>query len=90
MLSKYYDKFEEFDKSSRILHRLAESKDTQGLGIDLEKRIDYLANAVGKAKAAKGTGELLHVLEEKLEVVKFVFKRINKFHQRLQKYKNKY
>ena len=71
LLWQYYVRNENHSLAAQILSRLAEKK---GCEINLSKRIEYLSLAVSNAKScpprtAGGTdGELLHELEEKMEV----------------------
>ncbi|GFN98864.1 nuclear pore complex protein nup155-like [Plakobranchus ocellatus] len=73
MLWKHYEKTENFQAATRILAQLAERP---GSGINLTQRLEYLSRAVICAKSSTsrlGTaaaGELLHELEEKMEVAR--------------------
>ncbi|KAK3794466.1 hypothetical protein RRG08_003619 [Elysia crispata] len=73
MLWKHYEKTENFQAATRILIQLAER---QGSSINLTQRLEYLSRAVICAKSSTsrlGTaaaGELLHELEEKMEVAR--------------------
>ncbi|XP_059140242.1 nuclear pore complex protein Nup155-like [Physella acuta] len=73
MLWKHYEKTENFQAATRILAQLAER---HGSHISLNQRLDYLSRAVISAKSStsrlgtSAAGELLHELEEKMEVAR--------------------
>ncbi|KAJ3091850.1 hypothetical protein HK102_013147 [Quaeritorhiza haematococci] len=73
LLWQYYVQNNQFAKAARVLSELAEA---EIFDIDLNKRIEYLSRAVANAKSSGpggfggGNGELLHDLEEKIDVAR--------------------
>jgi nuclear pore complex protein Nup155 len=65
LLAMYYDAHGQFDKAAQVMMQAADREDSR---LTLDGRIAYLSRAIGHAKAASGKGELLHVLQEKLDV----------------------
>lgn len=66
LLAKFYIKNERFEKGAIFLLKMAESESD----IDLSKRVDYLSQAYGSAKASTGNEKLLSEIKEKLEVAR--------------------
>ena len=70
LLWKYYEKNQEYVAAARILSKLADRHSTE---LDLRSRVEYLSRAVMCVKSSEGSraaGELLHHLEEKMEVAR--------------------
>merc|ERR1719219_2580842 len=70
LLWKYYEKNKEYVAAARILSKLADRHSTE---LDLAGRVEYLSRAVMCVKSSEGSraaGELLHHLEEKMEVAR--------------------
>lgn len=73
LLWRFYEKNKNYGSAARILDQLAHQ---QGAALGLEERLEYMSRAVMCAKscnmatAASRVGELLHELEEKMEVAR--------------------
>jgi len=74
LLWKYYEKNKEYVAAARILSKLADRHSTE---LHLGGRVEYLSRAVmcvksseGGGSASRAAGELLHHLEEKMEVAR--------------------
>ncbi|KAL8597837.1 hypothetical protein ACOMHN_061370 [Nucella lapillus] len=73
MLWKHYEKTNNFTAAAHILSQLSQR---HGTDLSLGRRIEYLSRAIMCAKSATSlggktaSGELLHELEEKMEVVR--------------------
>eukprot|EP01135_Chromosphaera_perkinsii_P003900 Nk52_evm1s262 gene=Nk52_evmTU1s262 len=89
LLWQYYVRNDNYGAAAKILSQLAEKR---GCEIPLSKRVEYLSLAVSNAKScpprtAGGTdGELLHELEEKMEVAYIqqkVYNELRNIHDRM-------
>ena len=75
LLWKYYEKTRNYAAAAKILSKLADRHSTE---INLQQRIEYLSRAIICVKSGEmcleshrgGTGQLLHDLEEKMEVAR--------------------
>ena len=75
LLWKYYEKTRNYAAAAKILAKLADRHSTE---INLQQRIEYLSRAIICVKSGEicmeshrgGTGQLLHDLEEKMEVAR--------------------
>jgi len=73
LLWKYYEKNSQYVPAGRILSKLADRHSTE---LDLAGRVQYLSRAIMCVKSSEGgsggraAGELLHHLEEKMEVAR--------------------
>ncbi|XP_067928624.1 nuclear pore complex protein Nup155-like [Watersipora subatra] len=72
VLWRYYEKNKDYNSAARILTVLA---DRPGTEKNLQQRTEYLSRAIMSAKSAKftmemGDGDMLHELEEKLDVAR--------------------
>ena len=75
LLWKYYEKTRNYAAAAKILAKLADRHSTE---INLQQRIEYLSRAIICVKSGEicmeshrgGTGQLLHELEEKMEVAR--------------------
>uniref|UniRef100_A0A7N6F9K5 Nucleoporin 155 n=1 Tax=Anabas testudineus TaxID=64144 RepID=A0A7N6F9K5_ANATE len=73
LLWRYYEKNRNFGKAAHVLARLADMHSTE---ISLKQRLEYIARAILSAKSSScisaqaSDGELLHELEEKMELVR--------------------
>jgi len=77
LLWKYYEKSSQYVPAARILAKLADRHSTE---LGLSGRVQYLARAIMCVKSSEGgssnraAGELLHHLEEKMEVAQVQIK----------------
>jgi nuclear pore complex protein Nup155 len=85
LLPKYYLKNEKYEKAALFLLKLAESESDS---IDLSKRVDYLSQALGSAKASSEKEELLQDIKSKLEVARVQQKVLKELLSIQQKKKN--
>ena len=85
LLWKFYEKSGQYVAAAKILNKLADRHSTElrwvrkvfnctriiksNLSCSLEGRISYLSRAIMCVKSSEGAGELLHHLEEKMEVL---------------------
>jgi len=67
LLWKFYEKSGQYVAAAKILNKLADRHSTD---LSLEGRISYLSRAIMCVKSSEGAGELLHHLEEKMEVAR--------------------
>ena len=75
LLWKYYEKTRSYACAAKILSKLADRHSTE---VDLKQRLEYLSRAIMCVKSGElggesskvGVGELLHDLEEKMEVAR--------------------
>jgi len=67
LLWKYYEKNGQYVAAAKILNKLADRHSTD---LSLEGRVSYLSRAIMCVKSTEGAGELLHHLEEKMEVAR--------------------
>ncbi|KAL6064256.1 Nucleoporin 155 [Balamuthia mandrillaris] len=75
LLSKYYIHKRRFDAAALCNARLAERKGGAEEGLTLEVRVEnYLARAVSCAKSCVGRGEMLHELQQKMDVAQIQLK----------------
>lgn len=75
LLWKFYEKTRNYSAAAKILAKLADRHSTE---INLQQRVEYLSRAIICVKSGEmsmdshrgGTGQLLHELEEKMEVAR--------------------
>ena len=82
LLWKYYEKTRSYAAAAKILSKLADRHSTE---VSLEQRLQYLSRAIVFVKSGElggessrvGVGELLHDLEEKMEVARVQLQILN-------------
>jgi len=67
LLWKYYEKNSQYVAAAKILNKLADRHSTE---LSLAGRVSYLSRAIMCVKSSEGAGDLLHHLEEKMEVAR--------------------